>query len=209
MFKDRAEAAYLLANKLIAYKDKEDVVVLTIPRGGVPMGCILAEALNAPLDVVLSKKIGHPFHKEFAIGSVTLNDVMLSPQAADAPDEYIKNEIEHVRGILKQRYEAYYGKKMPISLYNKTVIIIDDGVATGSTLISCISFIAKQNPKRIVVALPVSPPGTLKTIQELPAVNEIICLLTPEDFVAVGQYYDNFGQVSDAEVIELLSAIRS
>lgn len=204
MFKNRDEAARLLANKLSDYKNKPDVVVLTIPRGGVPLGRIIADELNATMDLVLSKKIGHPFHKEFAIGAVTLQDVILSEAAADAPNDYIKSETEKVRDILKKRYESYYGNKKPIPLTNKTVILVDDGVATGNTMIGCIELIAKQYPKCIVVALPVAPIRTFKNIQELPTVDKAICLLTPKDFFAVGQFYKDFNQVSDNEVVELL-----
>ena len=209
MFKNRSEAAYLLVRKLSEYKHFDNVIVLTIPRGGVPIGRILADELHAPLDLVLSKKIGHPFHKEFAIGAVTMLDIILSPQAADVPKDYIERETAQIRRILKKRYQAYYGKHRPKPLAEKIVILVDDGVASGNTMMSCINLIKKQNPERIVVALPVAPPSTLQAIHELPAVDETICLHTPDDFFAVGQFYSDFSQVTDAEVVDLLRNTRT
>ena len=206
MFKNRIEAARSLSKKLTAYSNNKEVVVVAIPRGGVPIGRIIADALNAPLEVVLSKKIGHPFHKEFAIGAVTLTDIILSPEAADAPQEYIDNETIRIRELLSQRYDMYYGSRRPLFLANKVLVIVDDGVATGNTLISCIKLLKKQNPRKIIVALPVSPPGTLKKINELKEVDDVICLLTHKDFYAVGQFYEDFSPVSDHEVVNLLNS---
>ncbi len=204
MFKNREEAAGLLADKLFKYQNDQDAVIVAIPRGGVPLGKILSNRLNVPLELVLSKKIGHPFHKEFAIGAVTLLDVILSPVAAEVPSEYIEKEIENVRDILKKRFKMYYGKIEPLNLTGKTVIVVDDGIATGNTLISCVDLIKKQRPEKIVVALPVAPKETLDYIKTLPNVDEIICLLSPSDFYAVGQFYEDFRQVSDDEVIDLI-----
>lgn len=207
MFKNRVEAAELLLKKLTKFSNNKDVVIVSVPRGGVPIGKVLSNALNVPLEIVLSKKIGHPFHKEFAIGAVTLTDRILSPEAADASQEYINQETDRIRQLLLKRYELYYGKRKPLNLTNKIVIIVDDGVATGNTLISCIKLIKKQNPKRIIVALPVSPPGTLNRIKDLKEVDEVHCLLVPEDFYAVGQFYQGFSPVSDLEVIQLLNSL--
>ena len=206
MFKDRIEAAELLSKKLTSYSNNKDVVVVTIPRGGVPIGKKISQYLNAPLELVLSKKIGHPFHKEFAIGAVTLTERILSPEAADAPKEYINQETERIRELLSKRYEMFYNDRKPMDLVKKIIIIVDDGVATGNTLISCIKLLKKKNPKKIIVALPVSPPGTLKIIKDLQEVNEVICLLTPKDFFAVGQFYEDFRPVSDDEVVALLNS---
>lgn len=205
MFKNRVEAAKLLLKKLTRFANHKEVVILTIPRGGVPIGKILSDSLNVPLDLVLSKKIGHPFHKEFAIGAVTFSDIILRPESAEVPKVYIDKETKRIRELLDKRQKLYYGNRKPIDLTNKIVIITDDGVATGNTLISCIKLIKKQNPKEIIVALPVSPPGTLKTIKELREVNEVICLLIPDNFFAVGQFYEDFSPVSDNEVINLLN----
>ena len=135
----------MLAEKLTDYSNNKDAVIVTIPRGGLPMGYVLATALNLPLDIVLSKKIGHPFNKEFAIGAVTLSDSILSESAKDISEIYLKDEAEQIRTLLKQRQDFYYGDRNPTSFKDKTVIIVDDGVATGHTLISSIKLIAKQN----------------------------------------------------------------
>ena len=204
MYSNREEAGGLLAEKLAKYKNDKDAVIVTIPRGGVPIGYVIAKQLNLPLEIVLSKKIGHPFHKEFAIGAVTLKNIILSPVAADVPKVYIEKETERIRNLLRDRNKNYYSGKTPLSLYDKIVILVDDGVATGNTLISCIELIEQQNPSQIVVALPVAPLSAIQKIEEMHSVKQSICLLTPENFHSVGQFYEDFSQVNDAEVIKLL-----
>lgn len=204
MFTNREEAGKLLANELMNYKDNNDVVILAIPRGGVPIGYELTKKLNVPLDVVLSKKIGHPFNKEYAIGAVTSKSIILSDAASEVSKLYIDDETQQIRDLLKQRHESYHGDNEPVELNNKIVILVDDGVATGNTLISCVQLIALENPSKIIVALPVAPPSALKRIKEMSEVNEAICLSTPMNFQAVGQFYEEFSQVNDKEVIVLL-----
>ncbi|MCK0178373.1 phosphoribosyltransferase [Flavobacteriaceae bacterium S0862] len=204
MFKDRIEAGEQLANKLLEYKNNKKAIVVTIPRGGLPIGHIIAKKLSLPLEIVLSKKIGHPLHKEFAIGAVTLNDIILSEDARDISNSYIDNETSRIRAILKQRQDMYYGSSTPINLKDKTVILVDDGVATGQTLISSINLIHQQEPSQIVVALPVGPPLVITKINNMSSVKNTICLLTPSNFQAVGQFYKEFYQVDDSEVIRLL-----
>ena len=204
MFKNREEAGHLLAKNLMQYKNNKDAVIVTIPRGGVPLANVIANKLNLPIDIILSKKIKHPFHKELAIGAVTLYNSILSPIAADVSNEYIEKETEHIRDLLKQRQKQYYGNKAPLILNNKIVILVDDGIATGNTLLSSIELIEQQKPSQIIVALPVASPSVLQKIKQLSFVNKTICLLTPKNFRAVGQFYENFNQVSDGEVIELL-----
>ncbi|MCK5400334.1 MAG: phosphoribosyltransferase [Flavobacteriaceae bacterium] len=204
MFTTREEAGNLLAVKLIDYSNNKDAVIVAIPRGGVPLGYVIAKKLNLPLEIVLSKKIGHPFHKEFAIGAVTSESIALSEAANGISAEYIEKETERIRDLLKQRHNWYYDNKEPLKLNDKVVIIVDDGVATGNTLISSIKLIQQEQPSQIIVALPVAPPSALKKIKELPSVNDTICLLTPKNFQAVGQFYNDFKQVNDEEVIQLL-----
>jgi len=204
MFKDRIEAGEQLANKLLEYKNNKKAIVVTIPRGGLPIGHIIAKKLNVPLEIVLSKKIGHPLHKEFAIGAITLNDIILSEDARDISNSYIDSETSRIRDILKKRQDMYYGSITPTSLKNKTVILVDDGVATGQTLISSINLIHQQQPSQIIVALPVGPPSVIAKIKNMSSVNNTICLLTPFNFNAVGQFYKEFYQVDDSEVIRLL-----
>lgn len=206
MFTNRTEAGELLYKELVSYKDRKDAVIVTIPRGGVPVGYTIAEKLNLPLELVLSKKIGHPFNKEYAIGAVTLESKILNPLAiAEVSNLYIDDEVERVREVLKQRYKWYYGSRTPINLKDKIAILVDDGVATGNTLISSIQLLQQQKPAEIVIALPVASKSALKKIKELTLVENTICLDVPEDFHAVGQFYENFNQVKDEEVIRLLT----
>ncbi|MBK5192334.1 MAG: phosphoribosyltransferase [Flavobacteriaceae bacterium] len=202
MFQDRTDAGIQLAEKLTFYKD-QDVVVLAIPRGGLPLGAIVAKALNAPLDVALIKKIGHPYNKEYAIGAVSLESVITS-DTVNIPKRYIEEETSHIRDLLTQRYEQYYKEGKPHDLKDKVVIIVDDGIATGNTLLATVELIHKQKPKSIVVAIPVAPPSSLKKLEDSPFVNEVICLETPYNFMAVGQFYEEFDAVSDQEAIKIL-----
>jgi len=204
MFLNRTEAGNLLANELTDYSNNEDVVIMAIPRGGVPIGYTISKKLHAPLEIVLSKKIGHPYNKEYAIGAVTLKSKILSDAAYEVSDAYIDEETKRIRKLLRQRQSLYYGEQIPMKLKNKLVIIVDDGVATGNTLISCIHLVEKQNPEQIIIALPVAPPSAIKSIKEISSVNKIICLHEPRNFSAVGQFYDYFDQVNDQEVIQLL-----
>lgn len=204
MFKNREEAGRLLYKELLEYKDKKDAIIVTIPRGGLPIGYTLAKQLNLPLEITLSKKIGHPYNKEYAIGAVTLEDKILSRAASQVSEDYIDEETIKIRQLLKERFKQYYGTDKPISLKGKTVIIVDDGVATGNTLISSIQLIEKQQPAKIVVALPIASKSALKRIRDLILVENTICLDAPENFRAVGQFYNEFNQVNDKEVIELL-----
>ncbi len=209
MFLNREEAGNLLAEKLIDYNNDKNTVIVAIPRGGVPVGYVIAKKLNLPLEIVLSKKIVHPFHKEYAIGAVTLKNRILSDAAAEVSKVYIDDETGQVRELLRQRHTWYYGHKEPLNLKDRTVIIVDDGVATGSTLISSINFIEHNQPSEIIIALPVAPPLALRKIAALSSVTNTICLLTPENFRAVGQFYKEFNQVDDQEVVQLLNEASS
>ncbi|HEY9221291.1 MAG TPA: phosphoribosyltransferase family protein [Lutibacter sp.] len=204
MFTNREKAGNLVAEKLLQYKGNKDAVIVTIPRGGVATGYAIAKKLDLPLEIVLSKKIGHPFNKEYAIGAVTLKNSILSDAALEVSQVYIHDETEQIRKLLKQRHESYYGDRKPMDLKDKIVILVDDGIATGNTMISCIQLIEMQKPSKIIVALPVAPPSAFKKIKEMEEVDEAICLSTPINFQAVGQFYEEFNQVDDKEVIELL-----
>ena len=204
MYKDRIEAGNILATKLKDYS-KTNAVILAIPRGGIPLGYIISEKLNLPLEVVLSKKIGHPLHKEFAIGAVTLNSSILSDAAADISPKYIEEETKNIRSLLKKRYDDYYGDRERLKLKDRTLILVDDGIATGNTMLSIIKMLHDEQPKKIVVAIPVAPYDSIKKLQASPYVDEVICPLIPDYFQAVGQFYQNFDQVSDTEVKQLLN----
>lgn len=200
MFNDRKAAGRALADRLTNYK-KEDTIVLAIPRGGVPIGYEIAETLDCPLDIALSKKIGHPTNKEFAIGAVSLNGYVIN-QDIPVERDYLETEIARIRQDLQNNYHKYLHEQDPLVLTDKTVIIADDGVATGHTLLSVIDLIPKTQPAKLVVAVPVAAKDALQKLEK--QADEVICLLSPEDFRAVGQHYKAFDQVPDEDVAELL-----
>ena len=202
MFKDRTDAGKQLAQKLLNYKNKE-VVVVAIPRGGLPLGAIIADAINAPLDVVLTKKIGHPLNKEYAIGAVSLEHKFIT-ESVDASLSYIEEEIRRIRELLRQRQDQYYKNTTPKNLKNNIVIIVDDGLATGSTMLATIPLIKEKEPSKIVVAVPVASASALEKINNSPFVDEVVCLLVPSNFKAVGQYYMEFYAVMDTTAIQIL-----
>jgi putative phosphoribosyl transferase len=199
-FKNRNDAAQKLIPYLNKYRN-ESGVVLAVPRGGVPIAYPIAKAYNLPLELLMTKKIGHPAHPEFAIGAVSLEDHFIDDQFG-VPQTYIDNEIKKIRESLKERYKLFMGNHKPVGLENKVVIIVDDGVATGNTILSAIKMLRKSNPKKIVVAVPVAPPDTAEKIKRY--VDDFICLSTPVPFIGVGLHYLDFTQVSDEEVIQLI-----
>ena len=202
MFIDRNDAGNQLSEKLTPYKGT-DSVILAIPRGGLPVAAVVAKALKLPLDVALTKKLGHPFNKEYAIGAVSLNSQVLT-DAVGVTKNYIKEETDKIRSVLKKRHDQYYKNKSPQDLTDKTVIIIDDGIATGNTVMATVELVHQQNPKKIIVAIPVAPKFTVSKLVKSEFVDEVVCLNTPYNFHAVGQFYQLFNQVSDEEAIALL-----
>ena len=202
MFQDRIDAGIQLATALEKFRE-EDTVVLAIPRGGLPLGSIVAKALQAPLDVVLTKKIGHPYHKEYAIGAVSLEDSILS-DAVGVTKSYIKEETARIRQQLKVRHKAYYKGRSATPLKDKTVVIVDDGIATGNTILVTGQLVKKKQPRKVIVAVPVAPKAAVNKLEASPNIDEVICLSTPLHFHAVGQFYEVFDQVSDEEAIALL-----
>ncbi len=205
IFKNREEAAGLLYQPLEKYKNS-DGVVLAVPRGGIPVGCILADKLQLPLDIILAKKIGHPHNSEFSIGSVTADHIIIENHP-DVPPEYYKTESERLQRELKIKYHLFKGDAKPLDLNGKIVILTDDGIATGNTLAICIDSIKRKNPAKIIVAVPVAPSDTASRFRQL--ADEFICLVEAEDFSGVGQFYKDFRQVNDDEVIGLLRKIKS
>lgn len=204
MFKDRIEAGNLLAKQLSTYKS-DDGVVLVIPKGGVPLGYVVAKELGFPMEIVFTKKIGHPNNKEYAIGAASLNDYFVIPHY-DVSEEYIQEELKIVRDKLKRMQEKFMDNHKPESLHGKTVIIVDDGMATGNTVYSTISIIKKQNPAKLIVAVPVASPSAVQMISK--DVDEVIVLKTPSDFSSVGVFYENFSDVSEQEVILYIEKLR-
>jgi predicted phosphoribosyltransferase len=200
-FHNRIDAAHQLIPLLEKFK-QEACVVLAVPRGGVPIGYEIAAHFRFPLDILLAKKIGHPASSELAIGAVSLEDAVIDDRHG-ITDSYIQGEIMKIRQRLMERQKKFLGDRQPVSLKGKTVIITDDGIATGHTLLAAIKLIRTQQPKKIVIAVPVAPIRAAQKIQTV--VDDFICLHTPYDFFGVGQFYHDFSQVSDEEVISLLA----
>ena len=205
LFKDKIDAGKQLAKKLSKYKGK-DVVVLAIPRGGVVVGNEVAKTLKAKLDIVVPRKIGAPDDSEFAIGavapdgSISLDEDIVS--GYHISEAYIKGKVKVEIEEIKRRMEAYRGNKPFPKLKNKIVILVDDGVATGNTIIASFKFIKKQHPKKIVVAVPVAPSDFVNKITDM--VDEVISLKPLEPYYAISMHYLNFEQTTDDEVIAIL-----
>ncbi|OQP38814.1 phosphoribosyltransferase [Niastella yeongjuensis] len=201
IFQDRIDAGLALCQHLQHYKHV-DGIVLAVPRGGVPVALPVAGILQLPLELILSKKIGHPMHKEFAIGAVSLTGQVLSPNAF-ASDEYIQQETLHIRQQLRAMYKKFMGNKQPTPIKGKIVIVIDDGVATGNTLLSTLEMIKKEGPKKLVIAVPVASKQAAQKLSEV--VDEFVCVWIPSHFRSVGEFYSDFTQVSDEDVITMLT----
>ena len=206
IFKDRATAADLLSDELKAYKDIKNGIIIGLPRGGVVTAAIIAKALNLPLDVICPRKIRAPFNAEFALGSVTINDIgYLNEELIEAllvSDAYLKKEIEERQIEARSRLKTYRKNKLPLDLKNKTVILVDDGLATGATIMAAISEVKKSKATRVIVAIPIASPDALKLVKN--KVDDFVCLYSSPAFYTVGQFYENFDQTEDAEVIKLL-----
>ena len=205
-FRDREEAGRLLAQKLATYKERPDVIVLGLPRGGVAVGREIAEALAVPLDVFLVRKLGVPGFEELAMGAIAMGgDRLIDPDVVEEFDltgSVIRQVVAVEKRELKRRERVYRRSRPPIDVRNKVVILADDGIATGSTIRVAISALRKLNPARIIVAAGVAP---LSTYLMLGAeADEIVCLLTPREFRGVGEFFANFPQLTDAQVCKLL-----
>jgi len=206
MFKNRAEAGKKLAEKLREYKDSEDLIVLAIPRGGVVVGWEIAKSLKTRMDLVIPRKIGAPHNPELAIGAVMqdgtpiLNDELVSRLAVE--DEYIRKETENQVGEIRCRLKKYRKSTQEPDIEDKIVILVDDGIATGFTVKAALHYIKRQHPAKIILAVPVMPPDTYEKMVEL--VDEVVCLMVPRTFFAVGQFYEDFDQVEDEVVIRIM-----
>jgi predicted phosphoribosyltransferase len=205
-FQDRFDAGRRLASRLGRYANRSDVLVLALPRGGVPVGLMVAEALNAPLGVYLVRKLGVPGHEELALGAIAsggvriLNDEVVG--ALNVPAEVIARITEKEEEELRRREQAYRGDRPPPDLSGRTVIFVDDGLATGSSMKAAVRASRRQGPAREVVAVPIA---SLQACIELAEeVDEIVCLSIPEPFIAVGLGYDDFSQLDDQQVRDLL-----
>lgn len=206
-FHHRAEAGQLLATRLHAYADRSDVLILALPRGGVPVGFEIATALHAPLDVFLVRKLGLPGHEELAMGAIANGNIQVLNndvvEALEIPAYVIERVAQRERQELLRRAAFYRGDRPPPEVQGRVIILVDDGIATGSTMRAAIAALHVQQPARLVVAVPTAPPDTVALLQA--EVDEVVCLITPQPFYAVGYWYRDFAQISDAEVRELLA----
>ena len=208
-FKDRFEAGRLLAGRLEG-QPVEEGIVLALPRGGVLVGYEIARALRLPLDVILTRKIGAPFNPEYAIGVVAENGfVSVNRREVElgvAPEDSLQQAVGEILRELARRRQLYRGGRPLPPLNGRTVILVDDGVATGFTMLGAIAAVKDQQPGAIIVALPVAPPQAVRRLEE--EVDRVEVLLEPEHLDGVGAWYEDFHQVSDQEVLELLRKAR-
>lgn len=206
-FVDRRQAGQFLAQRLEGLRDDASVIVLALPRGGVPVAFEVAKALDAPLDVFIVRKLGLPGHEEFAMGAIATGDVMvMNPDLTNAgiPQATIDAVAARERVELARRERLYRGDRPPVAIADRTVILVDDGLATGSTMLAAATAVRRQQPRRTIVAVPVAAAETCRALRHV--VDDVVCAMTPEPFVAVGAWYGDFRQVSDDEVHALLDA---
>jgi predicted phosphoribosyltransferase len=207
LFRDRREAGRLLAAKLTAYANRSDVIVLALPRGGVPVADEVARALGAPLDVFVVRKLGVPGSEELAMGAVATGGVrVLNDQLVNRlgiPDHLIDAVAVREGQELARRERLYRGGRPLLDVRDRTVILVDDGLATGATMHAAIAALRQLHPARIVVAVPTASPETCEEMRA--EVDDVICAITPEPFQAVGRWYQDFAQTTDEEVQDLLT----
>jgi predicted phosphoribosyltransferase len=205
-FKDRSQAGRLLAGALNHYRDRPDALVLALPRGGVPVGYEIARILHLPLDVFIVRKLGVPGEEELAMGAIASGGVRALNQSVieqlDIPESVIDAVANRETHEVERRERLYRGDKPAIDVSNRIVILVDDGLATGSTMKAAVAALRRQHPAKIIVAVPTAPPDACDELR--PNADEVICAVTPEPFFSVGLWYEHFEQTSDAEVSELL-----
>lgn len=197
-FLDRTEAGELLAGALIDYKGRKDTLVLGIPTGGVIVAGVIAKKLNLPADVVFYKKIDYPGDPEFAIGAVTLEGFAINIE--DVPEDYVISKVRKIQSHLKRLYENYFGTHKCLSMKGKTLILVDEGAFTGNTLSLMLDILKHQEPKEIIVAVPVAPPESLKLIAQ--DADKVVCLTAPNNFKDLADYFDNFEKTTQDEAID-------
>lgn len=205
-FRDRPEAGKLLAEQLTAYANRHDVLVLALPRGGVPVGFEVARALRAPLDVIIVRKLGVPGQEELAMGAIATGGVRILNtdvvQFLDIPDEVINKIAAREQQELERRELLYRGDRPAYEVSGRTVILVDDGIATGATMHAAVAALKQRQPARIIIAVPTAAPSTCDEFAA--EVDELVCVIRPEPFIAVGYWYRQFSQTSDEEVRSLL-----
>ncbi len=208
LFKDRKEAGAQIAHRLAPYKNHPKAIVIGLPRGGVVLAAEVAKALSLSLDVVCPRKIGAPINPEFAIGAITETGEGIFDFKAirymSVTDDYIESKVAEEKEQAMRRLALFRKGMPPRDLKDKTVLIVDDGLATGSTMKAAIQSIKAEGAGKIVAAVPVSPVDTLEEVSEM--VDEIVCIAAPPSFQAVGQFYENFSETTDDDVIEIMKA---
>jgi putative phosphoribosyl transferase len=208
-FTDRAEAGRVLAERLARYARREDVLVLALPRGGVPVGFEIAKALGSPLEVFVVRKLGVPGHEELAMGAIaaggikTLNEDLV--RDAGISQEQVESVVHRELAELERREREYRGDRPSVEVGGKTVILVDDGLATGSTMRAAVTAVGKLKPRRIVVAVPVGDPSTCDSLRG--EADEVECAITPSQMAAISLWYEKFPQTSDGEVRSLLARV--
>ena len=206
MFYDRIDAGQKLAFALRQYKRKKNTVVIALPKGGVILGYAIANELHLPLDMVMVKKIGYPSNPNFIIGAVSMTGKTIDVFAkVDSRD--IEKTTKIIQEQLKKNYQMYYGDTPPLNLKNKTVIVVDDGVETGRSMIVALELIIKKKPEQIIVAIPVGPTDTIKEIENYS--DKVICLQSFSPFYSIGNYYKDYSPIKDKEIKLLLSMINN
>lgn len=210
-FRDRRDAGRQLAAQLLEYRSRNDVVVLGLPRGGIPVAFEVAQSLRAPLDVMVVRKLGLPGHEELAMGAIASGGVrVLNRDVVEwlrVPGQIIDAVAEREQAELERREQFYRGGRPGLDVARRTVILVDDGLATGATMRAAIAALRGREPKEIVVAVPVAPASTCREMAR--AADRVVCVVRPEFFGAVGEWYEDFRQISDEEVRGLLDTARS
>jgi putative phosphoribosyl transferase len=205
-FRDRTDAGRRLAERLAAYAGRPDLLVLALPRGGVPVAFEVAKALSAPLDVFLVRKLGVPGHEELAMGALASGGVIVLNDDVVGPLRIPNHVIDDVAAVeqreLERREHLYRGNRPPIDAHGKTIILVDDGLATGATMRAAAAALRRQQPARIAIAVPTAAPETCDEFRA--EVDDIVCAITPDPFYAVGLWYEDFSQTTDDEVRNLL-----
>jgi putative phosphoribosyl transferase len=205
-YRDRTEAGRELASKLLEYADRADVIVLALPRGGVPVAYEVAKALRAPLDVFVVRKLGVPGHEEYAMGAIATGGVRVLDERVMRAAGVTRAELEAVTAAeqreLERRERQFRGNRPPPDVAGRTAILVDDGLATGSTMRAAVEALREEGAARVIVAVPIAPPETCDAFRDI--VDDIVCARTPEPFYAVGLWYEDFSQTTDDEVRELL-----
>ena len=209
-FRDRRDAGRQLAKKLVQYANRPDVLILALPRGGVPVAYEVARVLSVPMDIFIVRKLGLPGHEELAIGAIASGGIRVLNEdiirGLHIPDEVIDYVAQRELKELQRREHIYRGDNPPPEVRDRIVILVDDGLATGASMRAAVTGLRTQNPKRIVVAVPVAAPETCEAYGK--EVDEIICAITPEPFVGVGWWYEDFSQTTDEGVRLFLQDIR-